>query len=857
MPNQFYKPKKEEIRDYGNLNEADTRAKLIDVKLHKTGWSEDLITREYIFSDGRIEVIGETHQRAPKQKADYILRVASNGKPIAVVEAKEESLSASAGIAQAKDYAEKIGVFFAYSTNGHQIEEFDFITHKQVVIEEFPAPQELEKRLFKAKFPKKITRETKKLILQNYPTIPGFSLRYYQEKAISAVLDTVVKNKKRILLTLATGTGKTIIAYYAVWRLVKSGFFKRVLFIADRNFLRNQAYNNFEAFADARTFVKEGKAPKHQSVYFTTYQALYSISSSKKRLYQEYAPDFFDLVIIDECHRSGFGTWHEILKHFYGAVHLGMTATPKRTDNIDTYDYFGKPVYTYSYGQGVQDGYLAPFIVHRVLTNVDKEGKIELKEAKSKGAEIIYSAEEEPQEVYTQKEFEKKITLPDRTKEIVNHLTRLFKSFNPMAKTMVFCVDSDHADLMAKELQNNFADFGFDNFAVSIIARNGDIKESEYERFKDSEKPTPVIATTVDLLTTGVDVPSVRNIVIVKPVSSKLVFKQIIGRGSRLDLVTDKHFFRIIDYVGATKLFDDWERPPGPGPTGEEGPTDFFLSGIVIDAHSQEPISGAAVILQRGPNKQFREITNNAGHFTFNDLPSKKFKLAVSATDYKTHSLSLETKSNPKEFVAIELLPKAKRPKKVLVKGLPIYIAEEDKLILEKNGKALKTEEYIRYAGKAVVERAGSAQDLQNIWLNPQKRQKFLNDLKSHSVFPEAIVELLDRPDVDTFDLLAHLAFGSILLSRDERVEKFLNFEQEFLSNFKADAKEIIFALLEKYRRAGIEEIETPAVFEVSPLDNLGKLEGAIHVLGSAEKLKSAIETIRQKLYLTKNYAKQ
>ncbi|MEO9365081.1 MAG: DEAD/DEAH box helicase family protein [Nitrososphaera sp.] len=851
MEEPLYKPQEERIPPKGNISEADTRASLIDPLLYKSGWTNDLISREYPISVGRIEIIGDTHKRAKPKRADYILRLNPDGEIIAVIEAKVEYKSSIEGIMQAKDYALKLGAPFAYSTNGKDIEEFDFTTNRQQTISSFPTPGDLKNRFLDKVYTKTFDKnQLQKILSSEYYKIPKFELRAYQEGAVSSAIRAILNGQKRILLTLATGTGKTVIAFGIVWRLVKSGYFKRVLFIADRNFLRNQAYNTFSPFDEARVFIEEGKAPKHRTVYFSIYQALYSQLPNGKRIYEEYPKDFFDLVIIDECHRSGFGTWHEILRYFSSAVHLGMTATPKRSDNIDTYEYFGEPVYIYSYGQGVQDGYLAPFIIHKVLTNIDKEGKLEIKEAKSKGAEIILPVAEEPQDVYTQKEFERKITLPDRTREIAKHLAKFLKNFDPMSKTMVFCVDSDHADLMAKELQNEFSDFGIPNFAVSIIARNGDIVESEYEKFRDSEKPVPVIATTVDLLTTGVDVPSVRNIVLVKPINSKIVFKQIIGRGSRIDEITDKHFFRIIDYVGATRLFDDWEKIPDITTEEQTGNPIYFISGIVVDSTNQEPIPNATIILQKKPNEQISQQTNKKGEFTFKELPQKKFHISIRATGYQSRTISLNSNENPKEFVVIELKPEIKTHKqKVLVKGLPVYIAEEEKMFLEKEGKTIEVKEYIKYAGKEIVEKTAHIEDFKKIWINPESRKKFLGELYQKSIYPEVIAELLDKPDIDTFDLLAHIAFGKILLTRDERAEAFLNLEQKFISAFPESCKEILFALIERYRLAGIEEIENPKVFDLNPFDKMGKIEGISKALGGIDKLKETINLIRNKIY--------
>jgi len=833
------------------LNESDTRANLIDPKLYSAGWSNDLISREFPISVGRIEIIGENYRRAAPKKADYVLRLTQHGEALAVVEAKEESVEVNQGMAQAKEYAQKLGVLFAYATNGHEIEEFNFITNKQTTIDNFPSPEELKKRYIEAILSGAVQKEkAEKILNQPYYYAPSFSLRYYQEAAVKSAIQKITKGDKRILLTLATGTGKTIIAFNIVWRLIKSSYFKRVLFLADRNFLRNQAYNVFEPFGDARAFIENGKTPKQQQVFFSIYQALDSVGESGKKLYEEYPPDFFDLIIIDECHRSAFGDWHSILKHFSNAVHLGMTATPKRADNIDDYKYFGDPVYVYSYGQGVQDGYLAPFVVHRVLTNLDKAGKLLLKEAKQLGATVEAGPENEVKDEYAQKEFERTISVPDRTREIAKHLAKLLRTFGATQKTMVFCVDSDHADLMAKELQNEFADLGYSNFAASIIARNNDINEAEYERFRDPEKPTPVVATTVDLLTTGVDVPSVRNIVIVKPISSKIVFKQIIGRGSRLDPLTNKNFFRIIDYIGATKLFDDWEKIPESKPEEAEGETKFLIKGIVLDAETQDPIPGATIVLQRRDNEQYFERTDTEGLFTFTDLPQKTFHLTVRTSGYKPRSITLLPVEKVEEPEFIELSPVGPKPKKVLVKGLPVHIAEEERLVLEKEGKTLKVEEYIAYTGKEVASKVRHIEDLRAIWVEPEKRRQFLDELAQKSIYPELIAEIKNRPDLDSFDILAQAAFGAVPLSRDERAEMLEKEGARFLAAFPGDAREIIHALIERYRLAGIDDIENPIVFELPPFDRIGGILEAERRFGTIDKLKIAIAGIRRQLYV-------
>lgn len=834
------------------LNEADTRAKLIDPKLYQAGWREDLIEREFYLAEGRIEIVGDEHKRGKKKKADYVLRNKPYGLPLAIVEAKTEIDSPLAGMQQAKEYAEMLGAPFAYSTNGHEIEEFTYITHKQKSLLKFSSPDKLFTSYFrfKSKKAKEPSATTRKVLTTPYCSErEALKLRYYQEAAVQKVLEAILNGRRRVLLTMATGTGKTLIAFNIVWKLVKSGYLRRVLFLADRNFLRNQAYNVFSPFGDARAVTEERKTPKTRDIYFSIYQAMYG-GNEERRVYQQYPPDFFDLIIIDECHRSGFGTWHDILKHFTGAIHLGMTATPKRDDNIDTYAYFGKPVYTYSFGAGVQDGFLAPFLVHRVLTNIDKDGQLSLQDARTQGAEIIYSEEEEPKDIYEMREFEKTITLPDRTKKMSEHLAGFLRTFSPLGRTMVFCVSMDHAGEVAKEMQNQFAKLKFDDYAVRIVSEDGDIRQDYYEKFRDSDKTTPVVATTVDLLTTGVDVPSAKNIVLMKPIASKVVFKQIIGRGSRIDPITEKYFFRIIDFVGATRLFDDWEKPPEPPKIEQKGPSDRFLSGIIVDEETQIPIKNALVTLQIAPNKQEYRRTKADGRFSFSHLPRRKLKLFVSATGYKKRQLAVEPFENPKEFMAIELRKKRKGPKKVKVTGLPVHIAEEETVVLEKDGKTLKVEEYIEYSKDEVVKRVASVGDLAHIWTEHEKRQRFLDDLKEKSVYPELLAQLLKKPEADTFDLLSAVAFGAIPLTRDGRYKAFLNRQQEFLSAFDYKAREVLLVLMDKYRLAGIEEVVSPKVFELPPFDKMGYINGVINRFKGIKKLKSAINQLERRMYL-------
>lgn len=825
------------------MSEADTRAKLVDPKLRESGWKEEAIRRGSRIAPGRI--VDDRGNRKKGTEIDYILYVSSF--PIAVVEAEPESKSALSGMQQAKDDAENyMDVLFAYSTNGHEIEEFDFTTNKQTTLEKFPSPEELWERYVNFKLKGVITKPKANPLETPYYYLPGGKKPwYFQEVGIRRIIEEILKGKKRLLLTMATGTGKTFVAFQVVWKLVKSGYFRRVLYLADRIFLRDQAYNEFSGFGDARAIIEEGKAPKTRDIYFSIYQAMYS-GEEGKRLYQQYPPDFFDLIIIDECHRSGYGTWKQILDYFSSAIHLGMTATPKRDDNIDTYAYFGDPVYAYSMGKAIEDGFLAPFQIFRAFTNIDRDG-LSIRDALYQGAQVYVPEEADLKELYTLEDFEREIVLPDRTAKICEHLANLLRTFGPRQRTMVFCVSMDHAAQVAKELQNRFSDLGYSDYAVRIVSEEPEVKEI-YERFRDSDKPTPVVATTVDLLTTGVDVPSVHNIVLIKPVASKVVFKQIIGRGSRIDPNTNKYFFRIIDYVNATRLLDEWDYPPEAEP-GKivEGLFDLSLTGIVMHSDTQMPIPNIKVVAQIAPNMQRIARTSSDGKFILTELPHSPITLYITGTGFRSKQMTITP--TPGLSIAIELKPEVPSEKKITLKGIEVYIAKEIRIVLTADGRTLTDAEYIEYSKKGVVQRAASLNDLREIWADPKKRDKFLETLREQSIYPDLIASLLKRPDADSFDILAHITFGVPMFTRDERANAFKNLHGEFLNALDPKAQEVLLALLDKYRVGGIEEISKPEVFRIPPFDKYGFIRGVAKLFGGFDQLREAIDEVQRGLY--------
>src|SRR5919106_504734 len=556
------------------ITEADTCRKYILPKLYAAGWNDDQISEQKSFTDGRILVVGSKARRRPCKRADYLLRYARDFM-LAVVEAKAAYRLPGDGLQQAKEYAEVLGLRFAYSTNGHGIVEFDYATGQERELEAFPTPDELWQRLRSAE---KIEDEqtANKLLTPANATI-GKGQRYYQEIAINRVIQAILQGDKRVLLTMATGTGKTAVAFQICWKLWsmrwnRTGEHRRpkILYLADRNILIDDPKDKiFTPFGDARWKIENGEVNKGREMYFAIYQA---IAKDERRpgLYREFGPDFFDLIVVDECHRGSANdqsNWREILTYFKPAYQLGMTATPLRRDNRDTYRYFGNPIYTYSLRQGIEDGFLAPYKVHRVVTQWDATGWRPSKEDLDRYGRTFPDGE------YTTQDFERIVALKARTEAIARHLTAFLKKTDRFAKTIVFCVDQEHADEMRRAITNLNSDLvqQHPDYACRVTSEEGDIGRGHLSKFQELETVTPTIVTTSQLLTTGVDIPTCKNIVIARVINSMVEFKQIIGRGTRVRDDYGKYFFNILDYTGsATRLFADPEFDGEPALISEE-----------------------------------------------------------------------------------------------------------------------------------------------------------------------------------------------------------------------------------------------------------------------------------------------
>jgi type I restriction enzyme R subunit len=583
-------------------NENDTCRELIEPQLRTVGWESTphSLTEQFRITRGRIVVAGQTARRQPALRADYLLKYRTDFS-IAVVEAKAEAEPATEGVQQARDYAHLLSLRFGFATNGREIIEVDLLEGTEKYINAFPTPDELWHRLANDK---SLSPSQADVILTPNYTGGSDEHRYYQEIAVNRVLEAVVRGQRRVLLVMATGTGKTPTAFQICWKLWSSKWNvrnditrrPRILYLADRNFLVDDPKDKtFSAFGDARIKIEGGQSPKSRELYFATYQAI-AEDEFRPGLYRQYPPDFFDLVIVDECHRGSAkadSAWREILEYFGPACQIGLTATPKRTQKTDSYDYFGEPIYTYSLRQGIEDGFLAPYRVHRVVTHYDAVGYRPTQGELDRYGQLIPDAE------YETKDFERVIALRARTQAIAKHLTDFLKSTDRFAKTIVFCVDQEHASDMRQALTNFNSELvsQHPDYVCRVTAAEGQTGRGHLSDFQDLEKSSPVILTTSQLLTTGLDAPTVKNVVLARVINSMTEFKQIIGRGTRVREDYGKMFFNILDYTGtAVSMFADpdfdgeplppdepgGERDTGGKPGDREEQKKFYVDGGVV-----------------------------------------------------------------------------------------------------------------------------------------------------------------------------------------------------------------------------------------------------------------------------------
>lgn len=722
-------------------SEDDTRVKLIDAKLYASSWSEENIIRNYYFTDGR-KLIG--NKRAERKFADYLLKFQNNN--LAIIEAKKQNKDALDGLSQGIEYAKTLNVPFVYSTNGDKIYEYDLRVSRGEYIENFPSPNELFQRVYG-----NLKEWQYKLLTQRELYIPQKTLRYYQKIAVDKVIEALINGKDRILLTLATGTGKTTIAFALCYRLLEARWNKenkdqkpKILFLCDRVSLRDQALGEFNAVeSDCKVISAEeirkndGKIITNANVFFGIYQSLAANSKDQEntqeeqesKFYLQYPKDFFDLIIIDECHRGGAneeGNWACVLEHFSSATHLGLTATPKKSDNIDTYRYFGESAYEYSLKEGIEDGFLTPYKVKRITTTLS-EGYVYNPDDLIEG--------ELEKGFYKMSEFERNIHLPQYNDFLAKEILKLI---DPMDKTIIFCANQAHASDIKRAI-DKFKSVKRDDYCVRVTSDEGKIGLEYLKQFQDNDKSYPVILTSSKMLTTGVDARNVRNIVLLANIGSIIEFKQIIGRGTRV--YEGKDFFTIIDFVGATKLFYDpkWD--------GEQ-----------IKDEDKREIWG----------KQNKKESDN----------------------------TKETES--KKAITVHL------------KGTKLEVLDINTSYLGSSGKPLSTKEFLEFL---IGKLAGYYDDevkLREIWSKQETRLNFLKTLEKDGIDENALKdlgEIFDKKDCDIYDVLAHLSFNAEIKTRQERV---LQVEKsEFLKRFqKEKALKFIEFLLGRYQQYGIKDFD-------------------------------------------------
>jgi type I restriction enzyme R subunit len=779
--------------------EADTCRTYVLPSLYAAGWRDEQIREQVSFTPGRIIVNGGQVRRGRRKRVDYLLSF-TRDRPLAVVEAKAEYRLAGDGMQQAKDYAETLDLRFAYSTNGPGIIEHDYTTGLDTELVGYPSPDELWRRDCAARGVDPDDAQ----ILAPYFHEPGRAPRYYQDIAIHRATEAFLRGDPRVLLTLATGTGKTVVAFQICWRLWSSGWNRtgehrkpRMLYLADRNVLVDDPKDKtFAPFGDARHKIAGGDARKSREMYFATYQAI-AHDDVRPGLYREFPPDFFDLIIVDECHRGSSreeSNWREILEYFAPAAQLGMTATPLRADNRDTYMYFGNPLYTYSLKTGIDDGFLAPYRVHRVVTTVDAAGW-----RPSKG-DLDRHGREIPDQEYGTRDFERSVSLRARTETIARHLTDFLERTDPFAKTIVFCVDQEHAEDMRRALNNLNADRvrQFPDYVCRVTSDEGDIGAGHLSKFQELETVSPVILTTSQLLTTGVDAPLCKNVVIARVISSMTDFKQIIGRGTRVREDYGKLFFNILDYTGsATRLFADSEFDGEPALIDEE-----------LINEEGEVVEQVVTEEEPAPDGESVEI------------------LLLEFTEDEPH-----------------------RPRKYYYDGGHFEIAAQVVYDMDSEGNQLRVISYSDYAKDKVQSLYRSEDDLRGTWRETEQRRAILAALEERGIDLSRLSDVAGVPDADPLDLLCHLAFNGTLQTRRERARKMRDSNESFLGKYGPEAREILGELLDKYTEHGLDQLKLPDVLKVPPVSNHGNPTEIAQAFGGAAALRDALEEMERLLY--------
>lgn len=775
------------------MSEEDIKMKYITPAIEKAGWDiKTQVRAEYTFTDGRIIVRGNLVARGKRKRADYLLSYKPN-MPLAIIEAKDNKKPMGAGMQQGLEYAEILDIPFIYSSNGDGFIEHDRFTGKEreLSLDEFPSPNELWERY---KNGKGIQPHEERVIEEDYFfDMSGKSPRYYQRVAINRVIEAIAKGQDRILLVMATGTGKTYTAFQIIYRLWKSRTKKRILFLADRNILIDQTMaNDFKHFGDKMIKVNRKNVSKAHEIYLALYQSMTG-SEEWQDIYKQFSPDFFDLVIVDECHRGSAkdnSAWREVLEYFSSATQIGLTATPKETKDVSTSNYFGEPVYTYSLKQGIEDGFLAPYKVVRVSLDKDLEGYRPAKGKVDKYGNLIEDR------IYNVSDFDRNLILEKRTEIVAKKITEFLKKTNRFDKTIVFCVDIDHAERMRQALINENSDLVKEN-SKYVMRITGDNEEgkAQLDNFIDPVSKYPTIVTTSKLLTTGVDAQTCKLIVLDSNINSMTEFKQIIGRGTRIKEEYGKLFFTIMDFRGVTRLFAD---------------PDFDGDPVVI----YEPKEGEDIV---PPTEgEYDDFEGEPGAYVNED----------------EGDFDLDENGGGKRV-------------KYVVDDVEVMVVNERVEYYDKDGK-LVTESLKDYTRKNILNEYADLNEFINRWNSEEKKSAIIEELKERGVFLDAIKEEVGK-DLDDFDLILHLAFDQKPLTRQERANNVK--KRDYFSKYSDVAREVLEALLDKYMNEGITELESMEILKLDPFKKIGTPTKIIKAFGGRDKYIQTIKELEREIY--------
>jgi type I restriction enzyme R subunit len=819
--------------DKKTLTERDICTKFITPALLRAGWNDTSQIREEVhFTKGRVIVRGKLVTRGKSKFADYVLYAKPN-IPLAIVEAKDNKHSVGDGMQQALEYAEILRVPFIFSTNGD-----GFVFHDKtgssgtleinLTLDAFPSPDDLWARYRKWKG---LTPDAEELVLQDYyDDGSGKMPRYYQVNAVNAALEAIAAGQDRVFLVMATGTGKTFTAFQIIWRVWKAKRKKRILFLADRNILIDQTMvNDFRPFGttmaklsvNAKTIEKEDgtkidltlavdktrRVDTSYEVYLGLYQALTGVEESQK-LYKDFSRDFFDLIVVDECHRGSAAddsAWREILEYFSGATQIGLTATPKETKYTSNSAYFGAPVYSYSLKQGIQDGFLAPYKVVKVHVDRDVEGY------RPVGGQLDRDGIEIEDRLYNQTDFDRVIVLDDRTKLVAKRVTQFLKeSGDRYQKTIIFCVDTEHANRMRQALVNENQDLVIENGRyVMRITGNDKEGQDQLGNFIDPESTYPVLVTTSRLLSTGVDAQTCRLIVLDREIRSMSEFKQIVGRGTRIHEDTRKYYFTLMDFRGATNHFADPDFDGDPVQVYEPGEGDSMEPPAELDAVGEHvpPEPGADEVVLDAPGS--RDWSVGEEHAGYGGLPQKK----------------------------------------IYVDGVEVRILGERVQYLDANGH-LVTETLRDFTRKTVRAHFATLSDFLKRWKSEERKTAILEELAEEGLPLETIAQELSNEnwkDLDPFDLICHVAFDKKPLTRRERAANVK--KRDVFTKYGDKAKAVLNALLDKYADEGVLNLDDANVLKVAPFTDMGSVIQLIKAFGDRDGFEQAVHELQSALY--------